>query len=60
VVAARDVTEAVERGYEWAKPDGVVLLSPAAPSFGTFRDYRHRGEAFAAAMTRVRDRGRDS
>jgi UDP-N-acetylmuramoyl-L-alanine---L-glutamate ligase len=57
VVAAGDVADAVERGYEWARPDGVVLLSPAAPSFGTFRDYRHRGQAFAAGMARVRDRG---
>jgi UDP-N-acetylmuramoylalanine-D-glutamate ligase len=28
----------------------VVLLSPAAPSFGHFRDYRDRAEAFAHAM----------
>jgi UDP-N-acetylmuramoylalanine-D-glutamate ligase len=28
----------------------VVLLSPAAPSFGQFRDYRDRAEAFAHAM----------
>jgi UDP-N-acetylmuramoylalanine--D-glutamate ligase len=56
VVEAADLTDAVEQGYAWARPDGVVLLSPAAPSFGRFRDYRQRGEAFAAAMTTVRDR----
>ena len=56
VSEAADVTDAVEQGYAWARPDGVVLLSPAAPSFGRFRDYRQRGEAFAAAMTTIRDR----
>ena len=39
--------EAVAAGFRWAQPDGIVLLSPAAPSFGVFRDYRDRGEAFA-------------
>jgi UDP-N-acetylmuramoylalanine--D-glutamate ligase len=50
VVACDDLDAAVERGFGWASPDGVVLLSPAAPSFGRFRDYRDRGEAFARAM----------
>src|SRR5262249_56198731 len=50
VTACGDLASAVERGYRWALPDGVVLLSPAAPSFGRFRDYRDRGEAFARAM----------
>jgi UDP-N-acetylmuramoylalanine--D-glutamate ligase len=50
VTACDDLAAAVERGYRWARPDGVVLLSPAAPSFGRFRDYRDRGEAFARAM----------
>ena len=29
-------------GWEWARPDGVVLLSPAAPSFGRFTGYAER------------------
>ncbi|GAB6899530.1 UDP-N-acetylmuramoyl-L-alanine--D-glutamate ligase [Kineosporia succinea] len=52
-----DLDEAVEEGYAWARPNGVVLLSPAAPSFGRFRDYRHRGEAFVEAMNRISRRG---
>jgi UDP-N-acetylmuramoylalanine--D-glutamate ligase len=44
-----DLESAVTAGYEQARPDGIVLLSPAAPSFGRFRDYRDRGEAFARA-----------
>jgi UDP-N-acetylmuramoylalanine--D-glutamate ligase len=36
----------------WARqtPAGVVLLSPAASSFGQFRNYKDRAEVFAAAM----------
>jgi UDP-N-acetylmuramoylalanine--D-glutamate ligase len=41
---------AVAAGFGWARPDGVVLLSPAAPSFGQFRDYRDRSQAFAHAV----------
>jgi UDP-N-acetylmuramoylalanine--D-glutamate ligase len=47
-------------GFRWARAEGagagdpgaagVVLLSPAAPSFGHFRDYRDRASAFAAAV----------
>ncbi|HEV3069061.1 MAG TPA: UDP-N-acetylmuramoyl-L-alanine--D-glutamate ligase [Streptosporangiaceae bacterium] len=54
VVACDGLDAAVERGFGWALPDGVVLLSPAAPSFGRFRDYADRAEAFARAMTACR------
>jgi len=50
VTACPDLDHAVSQGFRWAQPDGVVLLSPAAPSFGHFRDYRDRGDAFARAM----------
>jgi UDP-N-acetylmuramoyl-L-alanine---L-glutamate ligase len=54
VADCRDLDDAVAAGFEWAKPEGVVLLSPAAPSFGHFRDYRDRGEAFTRAMRALR------
>jgi UDP-N-acetylmuramoylalanine--D-glutamate ligase len=50
---AADLAEATRLGFEWARPDGVVLLSPAAPSFGAFRDYRERAAAFTAAMRKM-------
>jgi UDP-N-acetylmuramoyl-L-alanine---L-glutamate ligase len=49
VVACDDLGQAVHEGFEWARPGGVVLLSPAAASFGRFRDYRARGDMFAEA-----------
>jgi len=54
VVACDGLDAAVERGFGWARPDGVVLLSPAAPSFGAFRNYADRGAAFARAMDSCR------
>lgn len=41
-----DLADAVRRGFEWARPDGVVLLSPAAASFDAFDDHRHRSRVF--------------
>ena len=45
--------EAVERAAADARPGEAVLLSPACASFDMFRDYRHRGEVFAAAVRRL-------
>ncbi|MHB8506945.1 MAG: UDP-N-acetylmuramoyl-L-alanine--D-glutamate ligase, partial [Acidimicrobiales bacterium] len=45
-----DLAGAVRAGWRWARPDGVVLLSPAAASFGRYRDYRERSAAFGAAV----------
>jgi UDP-N-acetylmuramoylalanine--D-glutamate ligase len=54
-VDVADLAEAVQQGYRWARPDGIVLLSPAAPSFGRFHDYRERAVAFTAVMETCRD-----
>lgn len=48
--------DAVAAAFEWLDRDGVVLLSPAAPSYGHFRDYRERAAAFVAAMEATRGR----
>ena len=40
------LADAVQQAYAWARPGGVVLLSPAAASFDLYDDYRARGAAF--------------
>ena len=57
VVEASTMREAVERGYEAARPDGVVLLAPACASFDWFRDYAERGRVFKEEVDRLRKRG---
>ena len=54
VIDASSMREAVERGYEAAKPDGVVLLAPACSSFDWFTDYAQRGEVFKKEVERLR------
>ena len=49
VVDCEGIEQAVERARAWCRPGDVVLLSPAAPSFGRYVDYRARAEAFAQA-----------
>jgi UDP-N-acetylmuramoylalanine--D-glutamate ligase len=50
---AADLGAAVEAAFHWAPAGAVVLLSPAAPSFGRFGDYRERSAAFAEAAGRL-------
>ncbi len=49
---AGNLDAAVERAAALARPGDAVLLSPACASFDQFRDFRERGEAFAAAVRR--------
>ena len=47
VVEVTDLAAAVAWAARVTPEGGAVLLSPAAPSFGAFRDFVHRGETFA-------------
>lgn len=50
VQMADDLDDAVVRARAALGGGGVVLLSPAAPSYGRFRDFTHRGERFRQAV----------
>jgi UDP-N-acetylmuramoyl-L-alanine---L-glutamate ligase len=54
VVDAADLDAAVDAAFGWVegRGGGVVVLSPAAPSFGRYHDYRDRAAAFARAAAR--------
>jgi UDP-N-acetylmuramoyl-L-alanine---L-glutamate ligase len=52
VIDAAGLEEAVATAWDWARNGGVVLLSPAAPSFGRYADYRERAQAFAQAAVK--------
>jgi UDP-N-acetylmuramoylalanine--D-glutamate ligase len=47
VTRAADLADAVEQGLADAAQGGLLLLSPGAPSFGQFDNYRQRGKQFA-------------
>jgi UDP-N-acetylmuramoylalanine--D-glutamate ligase len=46
--AADDLVDAVRKAKSRLGREGVLLLSPGAPSFGAYRDYTERGRHFAS------------
>ncbi len=52
-VHCSDIADAVQQAAVWARPGGVVLLSPAAASYGKFRNYAARGDAFRSAVNAI-------
>jgi len=47
---AADLAAAVRLARKLTPAGGVVLLSPAAPSYGQFRNFEHRSEVFLQAI----------
>jgi UDP-N-acetylmuramoylalanine--D-glutamate ligase len=60
VTVAATMEEAVESAYGLAPRRGTVILAPACASQDMFRDYRERGDRFAAAARAVAARARGS
>lgn len=46
VYQAATLAQGVEQAFATSSPNSVFLLSPAAPSFGHFRDFEARGDQF--------------
>ncbi|MDQ3288595.1 MAG: UDP-N-acetylmuramoyl-L-alanine--D-glutamate ligase [Pseudomonadota bacterium] len=47
LASATDLADAMEQARKLLGGEGVMLLSPGAPSFGPYRDYVERGRDFA-------------
>ncbi len=50
---AQDMDDAVQAAFEASRPGDVIMLSPACASYDMFRNYVHRAEVFAQAVTRL-------
>jgi UDP-N-acetylmuramoylalanine--D-glutamate ligase len=53
VLLVNSMAEAVEKAYEGAAPDEVVLLSPACASFDMYENYGARGNDFISLVREI-------
>ena len=53
---AADMSDAVRRSFEAAKPGDTVLLAPACASFDMFESYEHRGKVFKAEVGELKSK----
>jgi UDP-N-acetylmuramoylalanine--D-glutamate ligase len=53
MVRAGSMGEAVEKGFESARPGDSVLLAPACASFDMFRSFEERGEVFKKEVNKI-------
>jgi UDP-N-acetylmuramoyl-L-alanine---L-glutamate ligase len=53
IQSATDLADAIDRAVAGTPPGGSVILSPAAPSFSSYRDFVARGEHFAALVAQL-------
>lgn len=53
IVEAKSAMEAVSYGYQLARKEETVLLSPACASFDLFENYEDRGNQFKQAVRRL-------
>jgi len=49
----KTMEQAVRIAYAETLPGKICLLSPASASFGTFKDYKDRGEQFKREVQRL-------
>jgi len=54
---ARDMMDAVLKGFSAAEANDVVMLAPACASFDMFTDYAQRGDVFKQAVERLKNDG---